>query len=97
VSTGQRAAFALSIFLALNSTASSAPPLILIDDPIAYVDDLNVLSFLDYLRSMVLSSRRQVFFATADTKVAALFEKKFSFLGEQRYRKLSLLPSGLSA
>jgi chromosome segregation protein len=82
VSTGQRSAFALSIFLARNCTASSAPPVLLIDDPIAHVDDLNALSFLDYLRDLSVNSGRQIFFATADTRVASLFSKKFSFLGE---------------
>lgn len=82
VSTGQRAAFALSIFLARNRTATSAPPMLLIDDPIAHIDDLNALSFLDYLRDLAVNSGRQIFFATADTRVASLFSKKFSFLGE---------------
>ncbi|MCZ8061759.1 AAA family ATPase [Silanimonas sp.] len=82
VSTGQRAAFALSIFLARNQTAKTAPPILLIDDPIAHIDDLNALSFLDYLRDLSVHSNRQVFFATADTRIASLFSKKFSFLGE---------------
>ncbi len=82
VSTGQRAAFALSVFLALNRTAAKAPPIILIDDPVAHVDDLNALSFLDYLRDLAVNSKKQVFFATADTKVASLFARKFGFLGE---------------
>jgi len=82
VSTGQRAAFALSIFLARNRTAGAAPPMLLIDDPIAHIDDLNALSFLDYLRDLAVNSGRQIFFATADTRVASLFSKKFSFLGE---------------
>ena len=82
VSTGQRAAFALSIFLARNRAATAAPPVLLIDDPIAHVDDLNALSFLDYLRDLAVSSGRQVFFATADTRIASLFAKKFSFFGD---------------
>lgn len=92
ISTGQRAAFALSIFLALNTTALSAPPILLIDDPIAHIDDLNALSFLDYLRDLSLHSRRQIFFATADTRVAALFDKKFSFLGQKKYQRIQLGP-----
>lgn len=83
VSTGQRAAFALSIFLALNSTSKGAPPVLLIDDPIAHIDDLNALSFLDYLRDLAANSKRQIFFATADTRIASLFAKKFSFLGDE--------------
>lgn len=82
VSTGQRAAFALSVFLALNKTAQTAPPVLLIDDPIAHIDDLNALSFLDYLRDLAVNSKRQIFFATADTRIASLFAKKFSFLGD---------------
>jgi chromosome segregation protein len=81
VSTGQRSAFALSVFLALNRTAANAPPVVLIDDPVAHVDDLNALSFLDYLRDLAVHSKRQIFFATADTRIASLFARKFGFLG----------------
>jgi DNA repair protein SbcC/Rad50 len=82
VSTGQRSALALAIFLALNQSAETAPPLLLLDDPIAHADDLNILSFFDYLRVLVVQGSRQVIFATADEKVAYLFKSKFSFLGE---------------
>jgi len=90
VSTGQRAALALSIFLALNDSAKSAPPVILIDDPVAHIDDLNTLSFLDYLREIVLRSHKQVFFATADIRLAALFQRKFEFMGSRRFKRISL-------
>lgn len=83
ISTGQRAAFALSIFLAQNAQLKNAPPVILIDDPIAHIDDLNSLSFLDYMRDLALSNDRQIFFATANEKLASLFERKFDFLGEE--------------
>jgi chromosome segregation protein len=89
VSTGQRAALALSIFLSLNQSAERAPPIVLIDDPVAHVDDLNALSFFDYLRELAVSERKQIFFATADTRIAALFQKKFEFLGP-RYKKIVL-------
>jgi DNA repair protein SbcC/Rad50 len=81
ISTGQRAAFALSIFLARNNQANAAPPVMLIDDPIAHIDDFNALSFLDYLRTLAIDRNRQIFFATANDKIAALFERKFDFLG----------------
>lgn len=90
ISTGQRAAFALSVFLAQNAQLTVAPPVILIDDPIAHVDDLNSLSFLDYLREIVLEGRRQVFFATANDKLATLFERKFDFLGSEGFRRFNL-------
>lgn len=90
VSTGQRAAFALSVFLAVNRTAAKAPPVILIDDPVAHVDDLNALSFLDYLRDLAVTSKKQVFFATADARVASLFARKFGFLGDD-FKRIDLV------
>jgi DNA repair exonuclease SbcCD ATPase subunit len=81
ISTGQRSAFALSIFLALNGLLKTGPPLIFLDDPVAHVDDLNTLSFMDYLRRLVIQGERQVFFATANPKLANLFKRKFDFLG----------------
>ena len=90
ISTGQRAAFALSIFLAQNAQLRAAPPVLLIDDPIAHVDDLNSLCFLDYLREIALSGGRQIMFATASAKLAALFERKFDFLGDKDFRRFDL-------
>jgi len=87
ISTGQRAALALSLFLAQNAQLRSAPPLMLIDDPIAHVDDLNCLSFLDYLREVALSGERQIIFATANEKLAALFQRKFDFLGDSEFKR----------
>ena len=82
VSTGQRAAYALSMFLAMNSQVRDGPKIMLLDDPISHIDDLNALSFLDYLRNIVLNADRQLFFATADEKIAGLFVHKFGFLKE---------------
>ena len=90
ISTGQRAAFSLSLFLAQNAQLRTAPPLVLIDDPIAHVDDLNCLSFLDYLREIVVAGDRQIFFATANDKLAMLFERKFDFLGTEEFRRYDL-------
>ncbi|PJO38736.1 chromosome segregation protein SMC [Delftia acidovorans] len=89
MSTGQRAAFALSLFLAMNGRLRSGPPVLLFDDPVAHVDDINVLSFLDHLRYLAINGSRQIFFATADTKLAGLFRHKFRFLGEE-FKELPL-------
>lgn len=35
-------------------------------------------------------TRKQIFFATADAKLAALFQRKFEFLGEERFKKTVL-------
>tara|TARA_R110001583_G_scaffold24480_12_gene89325 strand:- start:1651 stop:4734 length:3084 start_codon:yes stop_codon:yes gene_type:complete len=90
MSTGQRAAYALSLFLSMNKSLLAGPPVILMDDPIAHVDDLNMLSFLDHLRDIAISGSRQIFLATADAKLAGLFRQKFRFLGESAFREFKL-------
>lgn len=82
ISTGQKSAFILSLFLTLSNNLQNGPPLIFFDDPIAYVDDINTLSFLDFLRDRVITTDKQVFFATANSKLANLFQQKFDFLGD---------------
>ncbi len=83
ISTGQRSALALSLFLTLNNKLRNGPPMIIFDDPVAFTDDLNVLSFLDYLRETILSQpeSKQLFFATANENLSFLFQKKFEMLG----------------
>lgn len=83
ISTGQRAALMLSVFLTLNLSLRQGPPQILIDDPVAHVDDLNSLSFLDFLADVAETADRQIFFATANDKLANLFQKKMEFLGSE--------------
>jgi DNA repair exonuclease SbcCD ATPase subunit len=90
MSSGQRAAYALSLFLAMNARLPTGPKVMLFDDPIAHADDINVLSFLDYLRELALTEMRQIFFATADAKLAGLFRHKFRFLGDRQFREISL-------
>ena len=82
ISTGQKSALALSIFLTMNKNAQNAPKYILFDDPVSDIDDINILAFFDFLREISLSDERQIFFATASSKIANLFKKKFDFLGE---------------
>ena len=89
MSTGQRAAFALSLFLAMNGRLQSGPPILIFDDPVAHIDDINMLSFLDHLRDLAISGSRQIFFATADNKLAGLFRHKFRFL-EDGFKELRL-------
>jgi DNA repair exonuclease SbcCD ATPase subunit len=90
ISTGQRSALAISIFLALNKKLKNGPSVILFDDPVTYTDDLNILSFLDYLREIVIKDNRQIFFATANQRLAGLFEKKFAFLGDEAFKQFPL-------
>lgn len=90
MSTGQRSAYALSLFLAMNARLQQGPKVLLFDDPIAHVDDINILSFLDFLRELAIPKTRQMFFATASTKLAALFRHKFRFLGNRQFREIAL-------
>lgn len=90
MSSGQRAAYALSLFLAMNESLRNGPKVLLLDDPVAHIDDINTLSFLDYLRDVALGGARQLFFATADVQLAGLFKHKFRFLGEERFRVFDL-------
>lgn len=81
ISTGQRAALALSIFISMNRMSKKGPKIIVFDDPISHVDDLNALSFLDFLRIFILREKKQIFFASANSRLSSLFQKKFEFLG----------------
>lgn len=80
ISTGQRSALSLSIFSALNRKLKNGPDVLIFDDPVINVDDLNILSYLDYLREVALNGNRQIFFATANDNLAFLFTQKFKFL-----------------
>jgi DNA repair exonuclease SbcCD ATPase subunit len=92
LSTGQRSAVALAIFLTLNRQLNNGPNIILLDDPVAYIDDLNILSFFDFLRELAIRENRQIFFATANRKISGLFRQKFSFLGDGfSFREISRL------
>ena len=84
LSTGQRTAFVLAVFLAINPSLNRAPRILIFDDPVAYVDDLNVLLFIDYLQKLALEWDRQIFFVTANKRIASIFEKKFDFLRSQK-------------
>ncbi|MDE3184456.1 MAG: hypothetical protein KGM16_13645 [Bacteroidota bacterium] len=95
ISAGQRSAVALSLFITLNRKLKKGPNLIMFDDPVSFVDDLNILSFLDYLRFFVLKENKQIFFATANVRLAILFEKKFEFLGNDDFKAWELKRSAI--
>lgn len=96
ISSGQRSALVLSIFLTLNRQLENGPSILLFDDPVAFTDDLNILSFLDYLRELVINENKQLFFATANKKLAGLFEKKFSFLDDNKFKRFALSRKSLN-
>lgn len=85
MSTGQRTAVVLSIFFKFYNSMKSVPRFILLDEPVSNIDDLNILALLDFLRELSLKKNCQIFFTTANTQVAKLFRRKFSFLRDDFY------------
>lgn len=90
ISTGQRGALVLSIFISLNRKLQDGPKILIFDDPVTFIDDFNALSFLDFLRYFIVKEKKQIFFATANKKFASLFKKKFEFLGENEFKEFQL-------
>ncbi|MNM53263.1 recombination protein F [compost metagenome] len=83
LSTGQRTSVILAIFFIMHLVMDSAPPFLLLDEPVAHMDDLNIVGLLDFLRQLTITRGTQLFFTTANPQIAALFRRKFSFLKEQ--------------
>jgi len=90
LSSGQRNALSLAIFLTMNQKVSRGPSVIMLDDPVIHVDDLNIVSFFDCLRELLSGFQRQIFFTTASAKTANLFKKKFDYLGTDSFREFEL-------
>jgi hypothetical protein len=68
---------------------TTGPKVLLFDDPVAHVDDINTPSLLDHLREIARTNQRLILFATADSKIASLFIRKFRFLGD-RFKQIEL-------
>lgn len=82
MSTGQKVCLALAFMFALYLSNENAPKVIMLDEPVANLDDLHMLNLLDLLRRLALADT-QIFFTTANPDVAKLFRRKFSFLEEE--------------
>jgi len=79
MSTGQKICLALSLMFALFLSLDNAPDVIMLDEPVANLDDMHMLNLLDVLRRLAVAGT-QIFFTTANPDVAKLFRRKFSFL-----------------
>lgn len=82
MSTGQRTALVVATFFQMTLATPFAPNFLLLDEPVANIDDLNVLALMDFLRELTITHGKQIFFTTANRNVAKLFRRKFSFLRE---------------
>jgi len=52
MSTGQRTSLAFSVMLAFSSVVETAPKCILLDEPLATMDSIQVTNALDILKSL---------------------------------------------
>ena len=80
ISTGQNISLMFSIMLCLYLSAQNAPQIILLDEPVANMDDMHILNLIDILRELILKDT-QIFFTTANDQVASFLRRKFSFFG----------------
>lgn len=76
MSTGQRSTIAMAVMFALHMAAPDAPQFLLLDEPLATMDDTQVLNVLDILKSMA-EQKTQIFFTTANGIMISLFKQAF--------------------
>lgn len=91
MSSGQRAALALAIFVTNNIAHTRAPPLMMLDEPFAHLDDINALSFFNLLIELARMGDRQIIFATASKEIAKLLERKIG--DSEDFTKVELPPT----
>ncbi len=82
MSTGQRMALAFSVMITLHMRAANAPNFLMLDEPVANLDDMHVLNLIDLLRELAIGGT-QIIITTADSHMAKFLRRKFSFLKEE--------------
>lgn len=75
-SSGQVSILSLSIFLAKALQTNQFINTVFLDDPIQYLDAINVLSFIDLLRTIITNLNRQIVISTHDKNFYQLLQKK---------------------
>lgn len=95
MSTGQAIALYTAVLLTLFKTSINAPNIIILDEPVANLDDLHLLSLIDIVRDFAIMGV-QIIFTTANDDVAKILRRKFSFLNrsfrEFRYVRYNAQP-----
>ena len=76
MSTGQRSTIAMAVMFALHMAAPDAPQFLLLDEPLATMDDTQILNVLDILKSLA-EQKTQIFFTTANGIMINLFKQTF--------------------
>lgn len=88
ISTGQSIALTIAIVITLHKSARNAPTLLIFDEPVANMDDIHMLNLIDMLRELALDNT-QLIITTANTDIAGLLRRKFSFL-EDKFKHLQM-------
>lgn len=76
MSTGQRATIAMAVMFALHIAAPNAPQFLLLDEPLATMDDTQVMNVLEIIKSLA-EKGTQIFFTTANGIMIDLFKSCF--------------------
>lgn len=77
LSAGQVNVLSLSIFLAKAiESGSESISTIFMDDPIQNLSDINILSFVDLIRSIIVTHNKQLVISTHDEKFFSLLKSK---------------------
>ncbi len=92
MSTGQRMALAFSIMITLHKNAPNAPGFLMLDEPVANLDDMHVLNLIDLLRELAINGT-QIIITTADRQMAKYLRRKFSFF-QNEYTHYELIRKG---
>lgn len=92
MSTGQRMALAFSIMITLHKNAPNAPGFLMLDEPVANLDDMHVLNLIDLLRELAINGT-QIIVTTADRQMAKYLRRKFSFF-QNEYTHYELIRKG---
>lgn len=92
MSTGQRMALAFSVMITLHKSAENAPDFLMLDEPVANLDDMHVLNLIDLLRELAIGGT-QIIMTTADAQMAKFLRRKFSFF-EDEYSHFELIRKG---
>lgn len=92
MSTGQRMALAFSIMITLHKNAPNVPGFLMLDEPVANLDDMHVLNLIDLLRELAINGT-QIIITTADRQMAKYLRRKFSFF-QNEYTHYELIRKG---
>ena len=92
MSTGQRMALAFSIMITLHKNAPNTPGFLMLDEPVANLDDMHVLNLIDLLRELAINGT-QIIITTADRQMAKYLRRKFSFF-QNEYTHYELIRKG---